>query len=535
MASYKNDNLFSSISSKIKPLVVIGGIIFCYLYVVRVIFSSFLGYNLPDKIFGAFLLLGETYILVHTIGYLLSIFKPADPSGKAAIEDPGPYDTPPVAVVVVARHEPREVLEKTLLSLTRLDYPSKKIYFLDDSSDPVYMREADVLGGMFGVQVFRRGARHGAKAGVLNDFIKGISEKYIAVFDADLNPVPEFLLKTVAIMERDSNLAFVQAPQYSSNMSDNPITAGAAVQQAIFYENVCERKSANNAMFCCGTNVVFRREALLSVGCFDESSVTEDFATSVKLHLKGYTSLFYSGVKAYGLAPGTLGAYFRQQTRWAAGTVRVFAWLLKLFIKDPGSMSALQWWEYFLSGTYYFVGWAFFLLMLCPVAYLLFGVPSFFHKTGIYAAAFVPCFLLTFLVFNSTGQKSRFKLKDIYRGTVLGLLGFPMLMRSALYGITGRQMVFEITQKSGCKTMPWKLLWPWFLLAGLNFAAVFAGLRTMAGSGFNTATAASTAWVAYYIFVILNIFYFNRASEPETETRREFSGAVGRLEPEELD
>ncbi len=530
-----NNNLIGTISSKGKPLVAIGGIVFCYYFVVKAIFFSFLGYNLPDKVFGFFLLLGETYILIHTLGYLLNIFRPARPLAEPDSIEMNRNDKPPVAVIVAARHEPRDILEGTISSLAMLDYPAKKIYLLDDSSIPEYMREADSLGVKFNIPVFRRGERHGAKAGVLNDFIKSINEKYIAVFDADLNPDREFLKKTVALMERDANLAFIQAPQYSSNMADNPITVGAAAQQSIFFENVCERKSACNAMFCCGTNVVFRREALLSVGGFDEMSITEDFATSLKLHLKGYTSLFYSGVKAYGLSPETLKVYFKQQTRWAAGTVRIFAWLMKLFIIDPRSMSALQWWEYFLSGTYYFLGWAFFALMLCPIAYLLLGVPSFFEQKEIYVAAFVPCFLLTFLVYYPAAKGGRLKLKDFYHGTVLGLLGFPILMRSAIYGILGKKMVFEVTAKARAERMSWFSLWPWYLVAGLNISALYAGFHILLTTGFNMAVAVNMLWVFYHVFVTLNIFYFNRASEPERETVADIGAVMAGVEAREMD
>ena len=43
------------------------------------------------------------------------------------------------------------------------------------------------------------------------------------------------------------------------------------------------------AMFCCGTNVVFRRTAVEEAGGFPETSLTEDFALSLRLHEAGYT------------------------------------------------------------------------------------------------------------------------------------------------------------------------------------------------------------------------------------------------------
>ena len=54
--------------------------------------------------------------------------------------------------------------------------------------------------------------------------------------------------------------------------------AGAAwAQQALFFGPIARGKDALGAMFCCGTNVVFRRDALLSVGGFPTASLTEDF------------------------------------------------------------------------------------------------------------------------------------------------------------------------------------------------------------------------------------------------------------------
>ena len=75
------------------------------------------------------------------------------------------------------------------------------------------------------------------------------------------------------------------------------------------------------SMFCCGTNVVFRRAALDRVGGFPENSLTEDFELSLGLHEAGWSSSYVPEVLASGLGPEDLASYVSQQHRWARGCV----------------------------------------------------------------------------------------------------------------------------------------------------------------------------------------------------------------------
>ena len=58
--------------------------------------------------------------------------------------------------------------------------------------------------------------------------------------------------------------------------------AAAWGQQALFFGPIARGKDGHGAMFCCGTNVVFRRAALEDVGGFPDDSVTEDFELSIR-------------------------------------------------------------------------------------------------------------------------------------------------------------------------------------------------------------------------------------------------------------
>ena len=206
------------------------------------------------------------------------------------------------------------------------------------------------------MQVRQRTNRKGYKAGAINEYLQEGTAKYVAIFDADAVPAHNFLRDFVPILEENPKLSFVQTPQHYANVDVSNVALAAARQQNVFYEYICEGKSYSNAAFCCGTNFIARREALLDVGGMDDTTVTEDFATSINLHIKGWDSAYYNQVYAYSLGPETLAAYFTQQQRWAFGSVKTGWNLLKAFFGGPQRMRLGQWWEYF-SVHQLLLGW----------------------------------------------------------------------------------------------------------------------------------------------------------------------------------
>ncbi|HEY1405222.1 MAG TPA: glycosyltransferase, partial [Spirochaetota bacterium] len=248
----------------------------CYL-TIRIFYLDNPRFTLFEMCYAIVFFLAESFLLLNSIGLFLTIWNVA--KSKLDKKEPRfvsrPLESrhyPPVAVIVPARHEPSDILENTFTTLKNLNYPNKTIYFLDDSTDEKYKKEAKRIAQKYSAKLFRRKKRHGAKAGIINDFINTTDEKYLAIFDADQNPMPDFLLETIPFLEANENIAFVQTPQFYTNLDIGPVAKGSGMQQAIFFELICEGKNIHNAMFCCGTNVLFRKTALESVGGFDESS-----------------------------------------------------------------------------------------------------------------------------------------------------------------------------------------------------------------------------------------------------------------------
>ncbi|NTU69390.1 glycosyltransferase [bacterium] len=483
-------------------------------FFVRVIILSFSGYSIIEQIAAVALFSAEIHALLHSLGYMIYI-----------VRKPGRLPDPPcvkldnnklphVSIIVAARHEPEEVLRHTLTTFHNLRYKNKEIYLLDDSSLPTFKRQADNLAKEFNIHLFRRGKRHGAKAGIINDFInKKLKSKYLVIFDADQNPMPDFLEKVVSVMEADSLLGFVQTPQSYTNSEVSPIAKNAAMQQAIFYENICEGKSPVNSVFCCGTNVIFRVAALRSVGGFDEESITEDFATSVKIHIKGWKSLYYSHAKTFGMAPESLPQYFKQQVRWATGNLSILRKILWAFLTHPFKLKFVQWWEYFLSSTYYLVGIAFFILMISPINFLLFNIPSFFIHPEIYLVVYLPYFIFSIMAFYSTLTTRHYTVSDIYKGVIINFINFPFYILAAFYGFSGKKMKFEITQKGNSEVVAWPKLWPYYAMILLSVVALFAGFirfhENPYGIGINI------FWISYHLFILMHIFWLNKKPKLE--------------------
>ena len=487
--------------------------------IVRIFYTFALSpeYVLVDRIFSFTLLFGEMFLLVHALGYGIDLYKSTSVSVRDASDEHFfniPSPPPEIAILVAARHEPKDVLERTFTALKNLRYPSKHIYFLDDSSEQKYKREAEELASKYDLILFRREERHGAKAGIVNDCLKTLKEKYVAIFDADQNPLPGFLLKLIAILEADPKLAFIQTPQFYTNMDASHVARGSAYQQAVFYEYICEAKGSRESMFCCGTNVVFRAKALKSVGGFDETVVTEDFATSIKLHMNGWKSLYYNHVGTFGMGPETLGAYFKQQSRWAKGTVGVFRKVILNFLKHPFKLSFTQWWEYFLSSTYYFVGLAFTFLMICPIAYLFFDVPSFFLRSDIYASVFLPYFSLSIAVFLFTLRSRNYKVRNLFTGQVLTYITFPVLIVSTIQGLFGLQGTFSVTEKGKGHRLSYWSLWPQLLFLFANYTAFVWGINRFYYER-DIALLINCIWVLYHTFIMCGVLYFNQGTLKE--------------------
>ncbi len=533
-------------------ILLVASLIFCAIYSVFRISHFFLYPAVSDQLFAILFLFAELFIVVHSIGYLCnilhvvqyhhSLFTP-----KKGQENLTLTSYPPVAIVVASYKEPLDILRDTLICLYNLTYPNKQLFLLDDTryDQPwdtpekveAYKKSLEELCQWLGITLFRH-KWHDAKAGLINDFLQFLQHKpvecsvssyaqikeqaqYLIIFDVDMNPFPNFVEPLVSLMNQYPRLAFIQTPQYYTNFSTNRVARASGLMQAVFYEFICEAKGLENSMFCCGTNVMFRLEALYEVEGFVCTSVTEDFATSFLIHSRKWNSDYLNKPSAFGLGPEDLGCFFKQQYRWAQGTISLFRNLLIEFVKNPRLFSPLRWWQYFLSGTYYFIGWVFFILLLGPVVFLLFNVPTYLAQPLNYFLFFIPYLLVSNLLFYWTLVQRRYYFSDLLSGVLLIGITFPVYMRAAISALLGIHAKFVVTPKDQTQQLSFLDIWPQVLSALLCFAAiVWGGFRLYYEQEPFYAILINMVWCSYYFGVLSTIFYFNNPVKIG-ETRRQ--------------
>ncbi len=519
-----------------------------YLLSRTILFASWTG-RWYETLLGVLLLCAELFILLHGAAYAMQLVRVWRHEAEPDLTPALPAILPAVAVVVPSYNEPLDVIEKTLIALINLSYSNKHVCLLNDTryeqggpekerAMQEYRRKVDEMAQKLGVALFRRKWHH-AKAGILNDFLDiadgrlrpdfqytdpgGQSRlpdfKYLAIFDADQTPFPGFLEPLVARMESEPDLAFIQTPQYYINFRKNRVARAAGMQQVVFYEYICEGKGLQDAMMCCGTNVLFRRQALEDVEGFEQESVTEDFATSFKFHAKGWRSAYSSLTQTFGMGPEDLNAYLKQQFRWALGTVGMLRRIVPMLLRNPRALNVSTWIEYIVSSTYYLVGWAFLILVLCPVIYLLFDVPSYFARPWFFMLFATPYIALTFLIFLWTLRRRNYRPTDIILGQLLIAAAFPTYMKASAFALLNIKRPFAVTPKGALsRSLPLRALLPQIILAGVNMAAITWGIhRLIYEQAPYWGVMANIWWCAYHLGILSAIIPINNNPGQESD------------------
>jgi len=114
-----------------------------------------------------------------------------------------PLEDLPLVTVQLPIYNEQYVVDRLLDAVCRLDYPKEKldIQLLDDSTDET-VEVARILVDRYAasghpVTYIHRENRKGFKAGALEAGLKTAKGEFIAIFDADFVPPPDFLLKCI--------------------------------------------------------------------------------------------------------------------------------------------------------------------------------------------------------------------------------------------------------------------------------------------------------------------------------------------------
>ncbi len=300
-----------------------------------------------------------------------------------------------VDVLIPTLNEPRSVVGLTVEGAVKIRGVNK-VFLLDDGARPEMEKLAEEFGAVY---LARHSSQH-AKAGNMNFGLAHSKSDFIICLDADHVPQPNFIERTLGYFD-DPMLAFVQTPQsfYNTDSIQHRPVKNYPLwnEQTMFYESIQPGKNAFNAAFFCGSSAILRRAAVDSVGGFATGTATEDIHTSVRIHSKGWKTLFINERLAYGLAPDDLKEYHKQRVRWGAGSLG-----LLFRTKDSPAVSPnltlMQRLAYINSTLAFLQGHFKLFYYLLPI-YIIFSPVSFLKSSFIvYLSFYLPYLAMSFWI-----------------------------------------------------------------------------------------------------------------------------------------
>ena len=127
------------------------------------------------------------------------------------------------------------VVERLIEAVARLDYPAHllQIQVLDDSTDETteiaLAKVVEYRQRGLDIELLHRSDRTGFKAGALKRGLETATGEFIAIFDADFVPEPDFLQQTVPYLVANPQLGFVQTRWGHLNRDYSYLTAAQAL------------------------------------------------------------------------------------------------------------------------------------------------------------------------------------------------------------------------------------------------------------------------------------------------------------------
>ncbi|KAK6128344.1 hypothetical protein DH2020_037913 [Rehmannia glutinosa] len=283
--------------------------------------------------------------LVQCLGWFWIKMKKLKPVIEGELYDVEDGSSFPMVLVQIPMCNEKEVYEQSIGAVCQLDWPKDRflVQVLDDSDDELLqhlIRDEVMSWKEKGVNIVyrHRFIRTGYKAGNLKsamacDYVKDY--EYVAIFDADFQPNPDFLKLTVPHFKGNPDLGLVQARWSFVNKDENILTRLQNINLCFHFE---VEQQVNgyflNFFGFNGTAGVWRIKALEDSGGWLERTTVEDMDIAVRAHLNGWKFIFVNDVRVLCELPESYEAYKKQQHRWHSGPMQLFRVCLPAILKS---------------------------------------------------------------------------------------------------------------------------------------------------------------------------------------------------------
>jgi cellulose synthase/poly-beta-1,6-N-acetylglucosamine synthase-like glycosyltransferase len=253
--------------------------------------------------------------------------------------------TLPKITVQLPIYNERFVIERLITAVSNLNYPKEnlEIQVLDDSDDDTSILAAKLIGKLvrdgFTIQHITRENRIGFKAGALQNGLNLASGEFIAIFDADFIPHPNFLLNLLPYFNHE-RVGMVQSRWGHINPKESWLTR--AQELALNCHFIIDQEGRSKGGYFIsfnGTAGIWRKSCIEDSGAWEADTLTEDLDLSYRAQMKGWQFNYCSEMISPAELPNQLSALRSQQFRWIKGGVETSKKLLGKLWRCPLPLS----------------------------------------------------------------------------------------------------------------------------------------------------------------------------------------------------
>ncbi|MBW2254443.1 MAG: glycosyltransferase [Deltaproteobacteria bacterium] len=355
-----------------------------------------------------------------------------------------PPDPAPRVTVQLPVYNEENVVVRLLEAVGNLDWPADRleIQLLDDSTDRTPEVAAPVVERLrargLDVTHVRRHSRAEYKAGALKHGMARCKGEFIAIFDADFAPTPEFLHQALGRFA-DPKVAAVQGRWTHLNREHSGLTRAEALAiDGHFGVEQAARYWAGWFLNFNGSAGVWRRSAIEDAGGWSGDTLTEDLDLSYRVQLAGWTMVYDPDLVCPSELPVDLAAFKAQQRRWATGSMQTARKLLPSIWRSGASVVAK------VQATLHLTHYAVHLLIALTA---LLSVPCVLFPGASVAPRSLWALLLPFALAVLEGRNVRFR--DLGLLTLFGIGIAVSNGRAVLEAFRGSGGEFVRTPKLG--------------------------------------------------------------------------------------
>ena len=305
------------------------------------------------------------------------------------------------------------VIERLIHAVANFNYPSHRleIQLLDDSTDRTSELIAEKVAQLqeLGVDIshVQRPDRTGFKAGALQHGLNMAKGEYLAIFDADFLPGPDFLLDTLPHF-KDSEIGMVQTRWGHVNKDYSLLTKLQAFGlDAHFSIEQTGRSHAGSFINFNGTGGVWRKECIEQSGGWSADTLTEDLDLSYRAQFKGWKFKYLENVLAPAELPVLMPAVKSQQFRWNKGAAETARKNLGAILRSQWSFTKKSHAIFHLFNSSVFVCLLMAALLSIPMLFIKNAHPQFnvlFHVGSVFLVGF---FAITYFYWVANNQINR--------------------------------------------------------------------------------------------------------------------------------